>query len=336
MRGRWTILVGVLAICLLAPAPVSQAQRGGRGSDSNARRNDQEWRESFRPVIAETRQAVVMVRCDDRQTIGGMIVSADGWVVTKESELWGEKLTVRLCDDREFPAVLHAANHEHDLALLKLELGGQTLTPVAWGDAGHLKLGELLATAGVYETPLAAGVLSVARRAIPTRGGMLGVQLDEDPRGPKVVKVVADSEAAKAGIQPQDIIVALAGVPTPTRDDLLEVLNRRPIGATFTLKLLRDGREIEVSASLGKRPATQPSRSDLMNQMGGALSLHASGFPEVFQHDGVLRPIDCGTPVVDLDGKVVGMNIARAGRTETYAIPEDVVRRLVEELKKER
>ena len=32
-------------------------------------------------------------------------------------------------------------------------------------------------------------------------------------------------------------------------------------------------------------------------------------------------PADCGGPLVNLDGKVVGMNIARAGRTESYAIP---------------
>ena len=35
--------------------------------------------------------------------------------------------------------------------------------------------------------------------------------------------------------------------------------------------------------------------------------------------------IDCGGPLVDLDGAAVGLNIARAGRTESYALPADVV-----------
>jgi serine protease Do len=35
---------------------------------------------------------------------------------------------------------------------------------------------------------------------------------------------------------------------------------------------------------------------------------------------------------VDLDGKVVGINIARAGRTETYAVPAEAVRQLLPEL----
>jgi len=35
---------------------------------------------------------------------------------------------------------------------------------------------------------------------------------------------------------------------------------------------------------------------------------------------------------VDLAGKAVGINIARAGRTESFAIPDDVVRPLIDEL----
>jgi S1-C subfamily serine protease len=43
----------------------------------------------------------------------------------------------------------------------------------------------------------------------------------------------------------------------------------------------------------------------------------------------VVEPEDCGGPLVDLDGDVVGVNIARAGRTETRAIPSEVVRSLL-------
>ena len=62
-------------------------------------------------------------------------------------------------------------------------------------------------------------------------------------------------------------------------------------------------------------------RSDFQNSLGGKLSVRRFGFPLAFQHDTVLRPSDCGGPVVDLDGRVVGFNIARAGRTESYALP---------------
>jgi serine protease Do len=66
--------------------------------------------------------------------------------------------------------------------------------------------------------------------------------------------------------------------------------------------------------------------------MGGALSDRRNGFPIILQHDAALRPSDCGGPLVDLDGKVVGINIARAGRTETYAAPTQAVLPLLYDL----
>ena len=47
----------------------------------------------------------------------------------------------------------------------------------------------------------------------------------------------------------------------------------------------------------------------------------------------MLKPRDCGSPIVDLDGKAVGLNIARAGRTETYAIPSEEIQKLLPDLK---
>ena len=57
------------------------------------------------------------------------------------------------------------------------------------------------------------------------------------------------------------------------------------------------------------------------------------GFPAILQHDGVIKPTDCGGPLVDLDGKVVGINIARAGRVESYALPSEDVQALITDLK---
>ena len=85
-----------------------------------------------------------------------------------------------------------------------------------------------------------------------------------------------------------------------------------------------------LKATLGKRP---PTLGELHNQLGGPLSEHRTGFPTVLQHDTALRPEDCGGPLVDLDGKAVGINIARAGRTESYAVPAEEVQRLLPDLK---
>jgi serine protease Do len=56
------------------------------------------------------------------------------------------------------------------------------------------------------------------------------------------------------------------------------------------------------------------------------------GFSRVLPHDTVLRPNQCGGPVVGLNGAVIGINIARSGRVETLALPAAVVQRVLAEL----
>ena len=74
-------------------------------------------------------------------------------------------------------------------------------------------------------------------------------------------------------------------------------------------------------------------RGSFQNAMGGALSGRRTGFPMVIQHDTVIRPADCGGPLVDLEGRVLGVNIARAGRVETWALPGDVAMKVFQDLK---
>jgi serine protease Do len=64
----------------------------------------------------------------------------------------------------------------------------------------------------------------------------------------------------------------------------------------------------------------------MMNRLGGPLSKRRTRFQEVVQHDSPLDPEDCGGPLVNLDGEVIGINVARAGRIMSYAIPAESVR----------
>jgi S1-C subfamily serine protease len=68
-------------------------------------------------------------------------------------------------------------------------------------------------------------------------------------------------------------------------------------------------------------------------RLSGPLSRRRDSFPSAIQHDSVLSPSLCGGPVVDLAGKVVGINIARADRIATYATPADVVKKVLDKLR---
>ena len=66
--------------------------------------------------------------------------------------------------------------------------------------------------------------------------------------------------------------------------------------------------------------------------MGGERSDFRDGFPSVIQTDIALEPEDQGGPVVTLDGEIIGLNIARAGRIKTYTLPSEVILELLEDV----
>lgn len=70
--------------------------------------------------------------------------------------------------------------------------------------------------------------------------------------------------------------------------------------------------------------------------MSGRMSARRTGFPEIIQHDIPLSARSMGGALLNLEGEVVGMNIARFSRAETYAIPIAQLQRLFEEFLQER
>ncbi len=72
--------------------------------------------------------------------------------------------------------------------------------------------------------------------------------------GALVVEVTEGSEAEKAGLQPDDIIVKLDETPIRSMDDLLLAVRRKAVGDTVRLTLWRDGERIEISMKVGVKP----------------------------------------------------------------------------------
>ena len=156
------------------------------------------------------------------------------------------------------------------------------------------------------------------------------MQLDPDEDGPKVHSVLPEGGAKKAGVKEGDLVLAVGGRKVINIDTLRNALRRYKPGDVVVVKVKRGDDTLSLKAKLGKAP---PSRGEIQNRMGKKLSERRDGFPVILQHDQVLEPTECGGPVVDLDGKAVGVNIASAARPESYAIPSEAVRRLLPELK---
>jgi serine protease Do len=144
--------------------------------------------------------------------------------------------------------------------------------------------------------------------------------------------VFPGSGAAEAGLQVGDVITAVAGESVDSRDALMGRLRRFRPGDTLPLLVRRGEKEQEVKATLRNELATFVDRQAKQNQMAGPLSVRSSGFEQAMQHDTVLRPEDCGGPVTDSSGRVVGLNIARAGRVETYTLPTAAIRPILSKM----
>jgi serine protease Do len=288
-------------------------------------------RHAFESVVAGPREWTVEVIAGDKPAALGTVVSPDGWVLTKASQLRGE-LTCRFRDGRTLGAEYCALEPDQDLALLKV--GARDLTSVRWLTGRDADVGQWLATPGLEADPVAVGIVSAARRAIPLQhiSGVLGIRLDMTDGPALVAEIIADSAAAKADLRAGDVIKRVGGRDVENRVSLIETIRRHEPGATVQLTIERGGNEMVVAATLSHPFGEFLSRIAVQNQMGGALSPRRTGFSAVLQHDTVLGPEQCGGSVVNLDGMAVGVNIARAGRTESYAIPADVVLELIARL----
>lgn len=318
-------------------------------------------REAFRPVVADARGATVQVRAEGRRVAYGGIVGPDGWVLTKASQLRGP-VVVRLMSGASHPARVVGIDRDYDLAMLKIDATDlPTLDLRAGGEAAEGALsvsvdleptsdpgddasddpasetpapspdgpraGDWLATVGYGKDPAAIGVVSVAPRKIVHRPGILGVRIADGDGGVLVERVFDGTGAADAGVEAGDVIVAIDDEPVASRAALQKTIRVRHPGDEVLVGVKRGDKLLRLRAVLtGQVKEFGENRSQYQNGLGGRLSERRFGFPTALQHDTVLRPEDCGGPVVDLDGRVVGFNIARAGRTESYALPTEVVR----------
>jgi serine protease Do len=319
----------------LAPPPqpgksVSSWLRQWSLPDENER-SHASVRSAFREIVAPASHCTVRVLSDDLQTALGIVVHAKGLVLTKASEVTTGRLECVLPDRRRLPARRISSREDLDLAILRIP--AEKLPVVEWSELSSPQVGSWLATPNIDGEPAAIGVVSMAVQQIPPPLPVLGVGLGAIEGGVLVQGVGPGTGAARAGLRPGDVITKVNGQATQSPDALTEKIRRLFPGDRVTLVIVRAGETMNMTATLGDRSrAGQQEQAELMDSLGGPLSRRRAGFASVLQHDTVLRPRDCGGPVVDLDGKVVGVNIARASRVATYALPSSLVRSAMAEM----
>jgi S1-C subfamily serine protease len=288
--------------------------------------------ETYRPLIKQARLSIVAIMIDGEQKCLGTVVDDQGGIVTKASELGDARhVDCIFSNDLSFPAELMKVNEQLDLALLQIDR--VKTIPIQWA-VEPAELGTMVITSSHQGDPLALGVVSVLPRSlVGSNLAFLGVGPGPGPRegGVQVLLVEEESAAAKAGLKEGDIILSLAGASIDSVTKLVNTIRAHKPGATVELKYRRGAEETtaEVILDSATLPGDREQRLQLMNRMGAIPSERNTEFPHVLQHDSPLFPEQCGGPLLNLDGQAIGLNIARAGRTDSFAVP---ARKLIEVL----
>jgi serine protease Do len=372
-------LFALPVVAVFLAGAVVNPSYGQRFLDSNVTKSTVANRTAFSDAARQAARSTVRIIVEDpgpaHPAAFGTVVTSDGFILTKGSEILDYKTIKVKLPDKEVEARIVGNRESYDLAMLKID--AKDLVPVVFADTSEppvpppvtqrgmrgfggfgggrglraptgpipavetpappppgaipVKVGEFVVTPeaagseGTDLAPRAFGIISVARRSIPFSYGVLGVSLADGPSGGAVVtEVFVQSGAAKAGVAANDVITAIDGTAVSSRLELQSQLRRHHPTDTVALSIKRGDQNLTLRVQLGD--TILATREDVeMAVLSGSTSTRSSDFPAVFQHDTVLAPNEMGGPLVDLDGNVIGINIARAGRTETYAIPADLL-----------
>jgi len=273
----------------------------------------------------------------------GLIVTSDGLIATKAGEVADRTNLVCVANtngrEERYPATVVAVDPAGDIALLKIEKTG--LPAIDWESfeppTQPIPIGTFVVTPVPNgQIPAILGAVSIGERSIPSENLMIGVSIDSSEawKGARIMQTLPRSPAAAAGLRQNDLITKVNDSSMDSGPMFTRFLDKVKVGDELTLVVQRGREELSITLKAAEALDMAQRRTAVTMNQGGpfGISKVREGFSCVLQHDSVVRPSDCGGPVVTLDGRLIGVNIARAGRTETYAHPVAKFRQIVETL----
>lgn len=281
---------------------------------------------ALEPVMKKNPGVTALVTVDGKLAALGTVVSANGRILTKNAETDEGKLAVKLGGE-EYEAKVLKRFPQRDLALLKIN--AKNLRSVRF-QIEEPALGSILTASGAESEPLGIGLLSVPGRAM-SKVGFIGIQAAEGDGGVLIARIVSGGAAEQAGLKENDVITSLDDEKVEDPISFGGLIRGRKAGEEVRVGYLREGEPGELKVTLKERKIRDSVQDDPRMKLSlGRLSEKTGGYPDVIQHDIPLPPELCGGPLFNLNGKCIGVNVSRAGRTKTYAIPADEIVELLE------
>ena len=286
----------------------------------------------FKSVSKSMEASTVTVMSKGKQVTLGIIIDADGLILTKASEL--KRDLVCQIGDETFEAEVIGIHGKTDLALLKID--ADELNPIQWAEQTTHEVGNWVMSPKAQKGDCAIGVISTKTlRQIKRSRPFVGITMANKENGILIKSVVNRSPADLSGLLVGDVIFKVDNQPVKEIKDLQNILGQFDAGDRVTLDVIRYKEEIQIGVTLAEFEKLAPSsqRRNQQNSMGSELSRRRKDFPLALQHDSMLQSNTCGGPLLDLSGNAIGINIARAGRVASYALPVETLLPVIELLK---
>lgn len=297
--------------------------------------------------------SVLPLKNADGKTLAlATVIHASGQLLTKASEIEDAEGLVAIFKDEEHPVEILGVDEETDLALIRVRVPG--LIGVEW-TSDEPEVGQLVLTP--TGTSLIAGIITQPARVAPAMGyelnytsdepsAYLGVTFSSESTSPIIETIELGSPADKIGLLEGDEIIEFEGKKITRIGDVAEMIGKKSIGDKVSLTVKRGDEEIELEPILDERPpasagsfnrraSQRDGQLSSLSARGGQLSDRKNDFPYALYHDQALRPRDTGSPLVTLEGKVVGINVARAMRHRSLAIPTNEIDGIVAKLRRQ-
>ena len=123
-----------------------------------------------------------------------------------------------------------------------------------------------------FATPVSTAkmVLEQIVKAGSVTRGWIGVEVQEvtppiaesfklrDTRGALIAQVLPGGPAARAGIRQGDVLIEVQGKPVADPSGMVNLIAALAPGQSATLRLRRQGQELDASITVGRRPKPQP------------------------------------------------------------------------------
>ena len=306
---------------------VGESQESHDSLPSNLRLNG----DSITKILGENKEEILQTSVgvfrNDKLIAQGIIVDSAGYILSKASSSVGAR-TVRTLEDQSFPIRIRKRDERTDLALWQVMGHPKNWETVQWADLNQsTELGMWSASAGADLDKIKLGVISANPRVILREGGVMGVLLEDlniSTTGIPITEVLPHSSGDRAGLKIKDRILKVDGRKIKSTGQINQLMQEKDPGDLLTLRINRKGKEMDIRITLGHRSVG----FDLFNRnlmMSGPVSKRRDHFPFVIQNDLPLEKEMMGGGLFNLQGRCIGINIARVDRVTNYTLPYPII-----------